>query len=187
MPALSCRCVSAAACTTSLYELLFLADSVRFLTSDWVKSHLVGRNRSESHGYEPLGRWGRERLPALRSTLRHPAPLTLAPGSAETRCSLLALLAPARCFPPPPQLRHQRFLSSTREVSPPPFPLLVLFGEQPFSIMKRHDGFTRVSRYLPTPDDSAMSSGQKGAPSSSPRRRNLEESIWNSYPFFIPA
>ena len=43
----------------------------------------------------------RERLPARRSTLRHPALLTLAPGSAETRCSLPALLAFARSFPPP--------------------------------------------------------------------------------------
>jgi len=46
------------------------------------------------------GEMWRERLPARRSTLRHPAPLTLAPGSAETRCSLPALLAPARSFPP---------------------------------------------------------------------------------------
>ena len=43
----------------------------------------------------------RERLPARRSTLRHPALPALAPGSAETRCSLPSLLAPAPSFPPP--------------------------------------------------------------------------------------
>jgi len=43
----------------------------------------------------------RERLPALRSTLRHPALLTLAPGSAETRWGHLPLLALARSIPIP--------------------------------------------------------------------------------------